>query len=59
MVDFIAEYQAGVAARPVRSTVSPGYLRPLLPEEAPEQGQGLEEILADVEQHIMPGMTHW
>ncbi len=33
--------------------------RPLLPSEAPEQPESIEQILGDVSQHIMPGMTHW
>lgn len=59
MVDFIADYQQRVDQLPVRSAVSPGYLRLQLPDAAPERPQGLQDILADVESHIMPGMTHW
>lgn len=33
--------------------------RPCLPDQAPEQPESIEQILADVSQHIMPGMTHW
>lgn len=59
MVDFIADYQAGIEQMPVRSQVQPGYLRPCLPDHAPEEPESIEQILADVSQHIMPGMTHW
>lgn len=55
MVDWICEYYAGVADRPVRSQVQPGYLAPRLPEEAPESGEPWEDIMSDVEEHIMPG----
>ncbi len=42
--------------RPVSSTEKPGYLRALLPQEAPEKPQSLEEILIDLEKFIMPGV---
>lgn len=57
--DFIADYQQRLPSLPVRSSVQPGYLRPRLPETAPEQPQGLPDILAHVDAHIMPGITHW
>ena len=46
---------ASAAPRPAR----PARRRPCLPDAAPEQPEGIEAILADVQQHIMPGMTHW
>jgi glutamate/tyrosine decarboxylase-like PLP-dependent enzyme len=45
--------------RRVTPEVEPGYLRPLLPENPPEQGEPWEDIMKDVEQTIMPGITHW
>ncbi len=39
--------------------VHPGYLAPRLPTEAPEEGEAWPAIMEDVEQHIMPGVTHW
>ena len=54
--DFIADYQQRLPSLPVRSSVQPGYLRPRLPEAAPEQPQGLPDILAHVDAHIMPGI---
>jgi len=61
MVDEIADYYAALAAGeyPVKARVSPGYLRPLLPAAAPEAGESLDAILADVHAKIMPGITHW
>ena len=50
--DFIADYQQRLPSLPVRSSVQPGYLRPRLPEAAPEQPQGLPDILAHVDAHI-------
>eukprot|EP00897_Mesotaenium_endlicherianum_P004479 jgi/Mesen1/4059/ME000213S03087 len=45
MVDFIADYYRDIESFPVRSQVEPGYLRPLLPEEAPEEPEALSAIL--------------
>jgi aromatic-L-amino-acid/L-tryptophan decarboxylase len=34
-------------------------VRALLPENAPEQGEPFERIIADLDDIIMPGITHW
>ncbi len=38
------------------AAVQPGYLAKLVPEEAPIEGELLEDIMSDVRQKIMPGM---
>lgn len=45
--------------RRVIPTVTPGYLRPLIPETAPEKPDNWTEVMADIERVIMPGVTHW
>ncbi|OMP11436.1 Pyridoxal phosphate-dependent decarboxylase [Corchorus olitorius] len=59
MVDFIADYYQKVETYPVLSQVQPGYLRNTLPEKAPYLPESLETILKDVQNQIIPGMTHW
>lgn len=39
--------------------MEPGYLRPLLPENPPDKAESWEKIMDDVNQIIMPGITHW
>lgn len=39
--------------------VEPGYLRELLPKEAPQRGEKWEDIFRDFETKILPGVTHW
>lgn len=39
--------------------VQPGYLRPLLPDAAPEDPDNWQDVMADIERVIMPGVTHW
>ncbi len=45
--------------RRVTPEVEPGYLRQMLPKYAPEKSEKWEDIMEDVEQAIMPGITHW
>jgi aromatic-L-amino-acid decarboxylase len=45
--------------RRVTPEVEPGYLRPMLPRNAPEKGEPWDDIMKDVERSIMPGITHW
>ncbi|KAK0619814.1 pyridoxal phosphate-dependent transferase, partial [Immersiella caudata] len=58
-IDEIISYYDNISERPVKSTVEPGYLRKLLPSEAPEDGEEWSDIQQDIEAKIMPGITHW
>ncbi|OAF69878.1 Histidine decarboxylase, partial [Intoshia linei] len=59
MVDYIADYLNNVHLRPVYPSVNPGYMRNLVPKQAPEQGEQWQNIFNDIEKIIMPGVTHW
>uniref|UniRef100_A0A4W5P1T7 Aromatic-L-amino-acid decarboxylase n=1 Tax=Hucho hucho TaxID=62062 RepID=A0A4W5P1T7_9TELE len=59
MVDLIADYLENIEQRPVYPDVEPGYLRSLIPEEAPEEPETYEDVVKDIERVIMPGVTHW
>ncbi|CAH0026159.1 unnamed protein product [Clonostachys rhizophaga] len=58
-IDDITKYYDNVGSQKVLSTVTPGYLRPLLPASAPAKGESWEAIHADIESKILPGITHW
>ena len=45
--------------RPVAAGVRPGAVRGRLPVEPPEHGEPFAEILRDVDELILPGLTHW
>lgn len=45
--------------RRVLPTVQPGYLAPLIPDSAPVKPESWQDIMADIERVIMPGVTHW
>ncbi len=59
VVDWIADYYERVEALPVLSQVEPGQLRTSLPAKPPAQGEDFAQMLKDVEDLILPGVTHW
>ncbi|CAE7033135.1 hypothetical protein P3342_007006 [Pyrenophora teres f. teres] len=58
-IDDIANYYDTLESRNVLPSVSPGYLRPLLPTSTPSEGESWETIKADIGRVIIPGLTHW
>ncbi|KAL2111901.1 hypothetical protein VUR80DRAFT_9013 [Thermomyces stellatus] len=59
VIDDMATYHDTVSSRPVISSVSPGYLRRLLPSSPPEEPERFSSIRDDVASKIMPGISHW
>jgi aromatic-L-amino-acid decarboxylase len=59
VVDWIADYFETVESLPVLSQVQPGEIRASLPTEPPPNGEAFEDILKDVNDLIIPGVTHW
>ncbi len=59
VVDWIADYYSRVESFPVLSQVRPGEIRASLPAIAPQQGEPFAALLKDVEEKILPGITHW
>jgi aromatic-L-amino-acid decarboxylase len=63
MVDWIADYWSRLESFPVRSQVSPGAIASKLPVHPPEEGldgeQGWDAIFRDLEDVVLPGLTHW
>lgn len=58
-IEVVAKYYDTIADREVLPSVAPGYLRPLLPDGPPEEGEEWSKIQADIDRVIMPGLTHW
>lgn len=56
MVDYIANYIENIDKRQVYPDVQPGYLRSLIPDEAPDEPETYEELVKDIERVIMPGV---
>ncbi|XP_026821035.1 histidine decarboxylase [Rhopalosiphum maidis] len=59
MIDYIADYLETIRERRVYPNVHPGYLRNLTPDCAPVEPESWDHIMDDVENIIMPGITHW
>eukprot|EP01135_Chromosphaera_perkinsii_P008762 Nk52_evm95s1444 gene=Nk52_evmTU95s1444 len=59
MIDYIVDYQESLRDRPVLPQIEPGYMKKLIPRDMPEVGESYDKIMADVEEIIMPGVTHW
>ncbi|HEV7680419.1 MAG TPA: pyridoxal-dependent decarboxylase [Candidatus Dormibacteraeota bacterium] len=59
VVEQVAAYLSSLESRPVLAAVQPGALRDALPATPPEHPEALEQILADVDRLIVPGLTHW
>ncbi len=57
--EWAATYLEDPARFPVLSRVAPGDIAARLPAAPPDQGEALEEILADVDRIVIPGITHW
>ncbi|XP_044265620.1 histidine decarboxylase isoform X2 [Tribolium madens] len=59
LVDYIADYLEDIRERRVFPDKKPGFLRDLIPDSAPVEGETWPRIFADIENVIMPGVTHW
>lgn len=59
LVDWLANYLENIEQYPVLSQVQPGQVRAQLPPAPPEHGEPFEAMLRDVENIILPGLTHW
>ena len=57
--DWVDAYLKRVGELPVAARVEPGAVRARLPESAPEQGEPFEALLRDLDELIVPGLTHW
>ena len=59
VVDWMADYLGNIESYPVLARTAPGDIRRAFPSQAPVQPESMEAILADFEQTILPGITHW
>ena len=59
LIDWIADYVENVERYPVASPVAPGEVRAQLPASPPQSPEPFEDVLADVDRVVVPGLTHW
>jgi len=57
--DWADAYLQRVGGLPVAPRVAPGDVRAGLPAAPPEEGEPFEAMLRDLDELIVPGLTHW
>src|SRR5436309_6585002 len=59
LVDWVADYRAGVATGPVMTPIEPGEIKRRLPARPPNGPESFDAIVRDLDQIVMPGLVHW
>jgi aromatic-L-amino-acid decarboxylase len=58
-IDWAADYLERVGDLPVLARVEPGEIRARLPARAPDDPEPFADVLRDLDEILMPGVTHW
>jgi aromatic-L-amino-acid decarboxylase len=58
-LDWVVDYLNRVEDFPVLAQVEPGQIRDRLPKEPPTDAEPFQNVLRDLDQVLMPGITHW
>jgi aromatic-L-amino-acid decarboxylase len=58
-VEWAARYLERVGDLPVLAQVEPGDIRARLPASPPEHGETFADVLRDLDEILLPGITHW
>jgi aromatic-L-amino-acid/L-tryptophan decarboxylase len=58
-IAWVADYLERVGELPVQARVRPGDVRSSLSASPPDQGEPFDAILRDLDEKILPGITHW
>src|SRR6266545_959992 len=58
-VAWVADYLERVRELPVQARVKPGEIRGKLPASPPDRGEPFAEVLRDLDELLLPGITHW
>jgi len=58
-LEWAARYLERVGDFPVLAQVEPGDIRSRLPATPPERGEPFADVLRDLDEILLPGITHW
>jgi aromatic-L-amino-acid decarboxylase len=58
-LEWAARYLETVGERPVLAQIKPGDVRSRLPQSPPDEPEPFEAVLRDLDEVLVPGMTHW
>lgn len=59
LIDWIANYLDNIETYPPLAQIKPGEVKSKLSKTFPEKSDSLNNFLSDVDNIIMPGVTHW
>jgi len=59
VVDWVADYMERVGEFHIASQVKPGEIRAQMPDAAPEAPEPFEALMRDLDEIVLPGITHW
>jgi glutamate/tyrosine decarboxylase-like PLP-dependent enzyme len=59
LIDWLADYRAGIESRPVMARTEPGEIRAMLPPSPPGKPEPFDAIMRDLDRIVMPGITTW
>jgi aromatic-L-amino-acid decarboxylase len=58
-LDWAAAYLERAHELPVLAQIEPGAIRAALPATAPDSAEPFTDVLRDLDEVLMPGLTHW
>jgi aromatic-L-amino-acid decarboxylase len=58
-IAWVADYLDRIGDLPVMARVEPGDVRKSLPASPPDVGEPFDALLRDLDEKILPGITHW
>jgi aromatic-L-amino-acid/L-tryptophan decarboxylase len=59
LIDWLADYHAALATRPVQPPTRPGDVRAVLPAAPPGAPEPFAQVIADLDRFVTPHLTHW
>jgi aromatic-L-amino-acid/L-tryptophan decarboxylase len=59
LIDWLADYQQDLAARPVMAKTKPGEVRDALPSAPPDEPEDFGALIEDLDRIVVPGLSLW
>ncbi len=59
LVDWLADYHASLAKRPVMAKTRPGEIRDALPAAPPNDPEDFDAMIDDLDRVVLPGLSLW
>ena len=59
LIDWIADYRAGIERFPVMAQTAPGAIKQQLPPHPPIDPEPFDALLRDLDCIVVPGLSHW